>query len=135
MPATFLCVVFFWTIYRPDLLGPVLILILASLLDAIAGLPLGLSALAFLAVRTAAMPRERNFASTSFVIVWASFVLAAMAVLGLRWAIACLWFAHWFDLQPVAVELALTVASYPPIAYMLTKLRPLVAKVPHVSGS
>ena len=135
MPSLLVCVVFYWTIYRPDLLGIFWIFALAMLLDGIAGLPLGLSAFAFLVARNLLMPRERFLATTSFIVIWASFVIAATAVLGLRWIVACIWFGHLFELRPVVLELALTVAVYPLAGYILSSTRDFLPKASHVSGS
>ncbi|MEZ5824424.1 MAG: rod shape-determining protein MreD [Geminicoccaceae bacterium] len=135
MPSLLLCVIFYWTIYRPDLLGILWIFALAMLLDGIAGLPLGLSAFVFLVVRNLLMPRERFLATTSFIVIWASFVIAATAVLGLRWFVACVWYGHLFELRPVVLELALTVAAYPIVGYVLSSTRDFLPKASHVSGS
>ena len=135
MPALLVCVIFFWTIYRPDLLGIVSIFVLGFLLDAVAGLPLGLSAFVFLAVRNVLMPQERFLATTSFIVIWASFVIAASAVLGLRWLVASAWWGHLFELRPVVVELAFTVAIYPLVDYALRGLRRHLPKASYVSGS
>ena len=135
MPVFLVGVAFFWTIYRPDLLGVVAIFLLATLLDGIAGLPLGLTAFSILMVRTLLMPRERFLATTSFIVIWATFVITATAVLGLRWAMACLWWWQPLELRPVVVELALTVAVYPVLSYFLSGLRSLLPRVVHASGS
>ena len=135
MPALLVCVIFFWTIYRPDLLGVVSIFVLGLLLDAIAGLPLGLSPFVYLTVRNVLMPQERYLATTSFVVIWASFVIAASAVLGLRWLVASVWWWHLFELRPVVMELALTVAIYPLVGYALSGLRRHLPKASYVPGS
>jgi hypothetical protein len=47
-PFSLLCVVYFWSLYRPDLFGPLAAFGSGIVYDALAGLPLGLSALILL---------------------------------------------------------------------------------------
>jgi rod shape-determining protein MreD len=46
-----LCVVFFWSLYRPDLLTPAAAFLVGLIHDGLAGLPLGLTSLLILLVR------------------------------------------------------------------------------------
>ncbi|MCB1971484.1 MAG: rod shape-determining protein MreD [Geminicoccaceae bacterium] len=135
MPSLLVCVVFYWTISRPDLLGIVWIFVLGMVIDGIGGMPLGLTSLVFLVARNMLMPRERFLSTTSFIVIWASFVVAATAVLGMRWVVACIWYGQLFELRPMVLELALTVAVYPVVSYSLGSIRELLPKANHVSGS
>ena len=79
-PFSLLCVVYFWSLYRPDLFGPVATFASGIVYDALAGLPLGLSALVLLLARQFVVAQRRFFVARSFLVVWICFLLLAPGV-------------------------------------------------------
>jgi rod shape-determining protein MreD len=122
MPLATLCVAFFWSLYRPDLFGVGTAFATGLAHDALAGLPLGLTSLVLLLVRHVVVVQQRFFLARSFPIIWCCFVLLATAALGLRWALASLWWGHLFAPRPIVVELLLTLALYPLATLMLARV-------------
>ena len=118
-PSLTLCVLFYWSIHRPELLGPVAIFLVCLLLDAVAGLPLGLTACAALLARALLGGRHRLLQGYGFAVLWACFVPVAVLVLSLRWALVCLVWWRPLAYQPVAIEILLTIAAYPLVGYGL----------------
>ena len=133
-PLLCLCGIFYWTVYRPDLLGNTLILIVTVVLDATAGLPLGLTAAALFATRLLLIAPPRFFAGRSFLVLWACFSLAVTVLMSLRWLLASLYFHHLFAFRPVAFELLLTIAAYPLIGLAMAALQPHLPKVVHAAS-
>jgi rod shape-determining protein MreD len=121
-PLTSVTVVFFWAIHRPELMTPGLAVVAGLLVDALAGLPLGLTALTLLVTRTIAAAPEAALRDRPALLLWGAFLLVATAALGLRWLVASAFWAHLFALRPVLFELALTVAVYPLVAGLLGRL-------------
>ncbi|MCB1882440.1 MAG: hypothetical protein KDG89_00350 [Geminicoccaceae bacterium] len=134
-PLTTLCVLFFWSVYQPKLLGPPSIFGVCLFLDAAAGLPLGLTALAALLARALLGGRHVLLQAYGFPVLWGCFMLAAAAVLSLRWALACLSWWHLFAFEPILVEILLTVAAYPLISWLLGGMQPWLRGRRHASGS
>ena len=132
-PLLCLCGIFYWSVNRPDLLGNTLILILTIVLDATAGLPLGLTAAALFATRLLMLAPPRFFAGRSFLVLWACFSLAITVLMSLRWLLASLYFQHLFAFRPVAFELLLTIAAYPLVSLVLARLQPHLPKVAHAA--
>jgi rod shape-determining protein MreD len=126
-------VVYFWSLYRPDLLAPGAVFVTGLVYDALAGLPLGLSALALLLARYVMVSHQRFFVAKSFLVVWCCFVLLAVAVEGLRWAIGCLWWGRWLAPMPLLLEIGLTVALYPCLSWLLIRLHGQIPRVAHAS--
>ena len=120
-PLATLCVVFFWSLYRPDLFGAGAAFATGLAYDALAGLPLGLSSLVLLLVRHVVVLQQRFFVARSFPVIWSCFVLLALAALALRWALACLWWGRLFAAQPMVFELLLTLALYPVATLLLAR--------------
>ena len=128
-----LCVVYFWSLYRPDLFTAPATFLAGLLYDGLAGLPLGLSSLILLLVRHLMVTQQRFFLTRSFPVVWFCFVLLAPVVEIARWLLACLWFGHAFAFQPPLFELALTVALYPAASWLLSRVHDQIPRVIHAS--
>jgi rod shape-determining protein MreD len=112
-------VVYFWSLYRPDLFTNSAAFATGLIYDALAGLPLGLSSLLLLLVRNLMVTQQRFFVARSFPVIWACFVVLAPAIALLRWLIVSLWFEHSFAFPPLLVELLLTIALYPLVSWLL----------------
>lgn len=126
--------IFFWSIHRPDLFGPLSVFMISLVLDAAAGVPLGLTALALLVTASVLLPRRRFMQARSFTVVWLCFMLVAILVLSLRWLFASIWWWHAFRYQPVAFEIVLTIAAYPMLDMLFSRTRRQIASR-HASGS
>lgn len=117
-----LAVVYFWSVYRPDLFTAGAAFATGLVYDALVGLPLGLSSLLLLLVRHLVVTQQRFFLARSFPVIWACFVLLAPAIAMLRWLIVSLWWWHPFALPPLLMELVLTIALYPLASWLLSQV-------------
>ncbi len=133
-PFLLVIVVFYWTLHAPELMTPLVTFLLGLLFDALVGGPLGLTALALLLARGLLASRQRALMAQPAAVLWASFAIAAAAVDTVRWLLATLYWLHLFRVEPVAAELALTVLSYPLLAWLLGRVRGMVPRTRHVSG-
>ena len=133
-PLLTVCVVYLWTLYRPDLLPPLAVFVVGVALDAAGGLPLGLTALCLLIARALLMPSQRFLLRQPFPVVWAGFVLFMLAVAGLRWLLASLFWGRAFPLEPSLLEATVTFACYPPIGWLLARLQRRLMAAPHAAG-
>jgi rod shape-determining protein MreD len=127
-PSLFVCAVFFWTVHRPDLLNHGIVLLLTLLLDATAGLPLGLTAIALFATRLLLLAPPRFLAGQSSLMIWGSFCLVGSILLSMRWFLASLLSSHLFAFGPVLFEILLTVAAYPVVSLLLALMQPSLPK-------
>lgn len=129
-----ICVVYFWTVYRPDLLTPLAVFVIGVALDAAGGQPLGLTALSLLIVRGVLMSRQRFLLRQPFPIVWACFLLVVVGVAAVRWLLASVFWGRLLPFEPALLEAGLTFAIYPLIGWLLARLqRRLVAQL-HAPG-
>jgi rod shape-determining protein MreD len=134
-PLTTVCVFYFWTLYRPDLMTPLAVFVIGLVLDATGGMPLGLTSLSLLIVRSLLLSRQRFLLAQPFVVIWACFVLVVLATGGVRWLLASLWWERLFSPDPVLLEAALTVAIYPAIGWLLARLHQHLSVTPHAARS
>jgi rod shape-determining protein MreD len=126
-------VVYFWSLYRPDLFTNSAAFATGVIYDALAGLPLGLSSLLLLLVRNLMVTQQRFFVARSFPVIWCCFVLLALAALALRWALSCLWWGHLFAAQPMVFELLLTLALYPVATLLLARAHNVISRTADAS--
>jgi rod shape-determining protein MreD len=130
---TTLGVVYFWSLYRPDLFTPAAAFLTGLIYDGLAGLPLGLTSLALLLVRNLMVVQQRFFLARSFPVIWCCFVLLAPAVEAARWLLSCLWWGHVFALQPALFELLVTIALYPAASWLLGRIHNQIPRMLHAS--
>lgn len=126
-------VVYFWSLYRPDLFTPGAAFLIGLLHDALAGLPPGVTSLVLLLVSGLMVAQQRFFLPRPFPVIWACFTLLAPAAIIIRWSIVSLWWTHAFALAPLLVELFLTVAAYPAISLLLSHIHNRVPRLAHAS--
>jgi len=122
-PLFTLAVLFYWALWEPALLTPTGTFATGLLFDLVAGMPPGHSATAFLGARLMLGPGRPYLRAQPFAVIWFCFGLAAALVEGLRWLLACLWWQHLFAPTPALDEYLLTLASWPAISYLLSRVR------------
>jgi rod shape-determining protein MreD len=128
-----LCVVFFWSLYRPDLFTPTAAFLAGLVYDGLSGLPLGLTSLALLLVRNLMILQQRFFVTRSFLVIWSCFLLLAPAVEGARWLLSSLWWGQLFAPQPMLLELLVTATLYPAVSWLLSRIHNQIPRLLHAS--
>jgi rod shape-determining protein MreD len=122
-PLLALAAVFYWTIYRPDLLPPVAVFLCGITLDLLSGAPLGVAALVFLLTRVIVLPQRRFFVDRLFPFVWSGFTLLAAAVVAFLWLLGSFFAGAMLDMRAATLQWVLTVASFPAVAYLLMRVQ------------
>ena len=77
--------VYYWAVYRPELLPASVAFGLGLINDIIVGGPLGVSSLVFLMVQGMTASQRRFFHGKSFLVVWCGFGLVAAGAILLQW--------------------------------------------------
>ena len=132
MPCLLLCALFAWTLALPSSLPPWSVCAVGIASDAVAGLPVGATAIGLLAVRRFVVAARRGLLVQPPIIVWAAFLLVALGYAGLRWALVALAVGHAPPVRVPLLEVGLTAAVYPPVAALMGSLRRrrVVARAP-----
>jgi rod shape-determining protein MreD len=128
-----LCVVYFWSLHRPDLFTPAAAFLTGLVYDGLAGLPLGLSSVALLLVRNLMIVQQRFFVTRSFLVIWSCFLLLAPAVEAARWLLSSLWWGRLFAPRPMLFELLVTLALYPAASWLLSRVHNQIPRLVHAS--
>lgn len=122
-PALTLIAVYYWMVYRPDLMPALGLFALGIVNDALAGTPLGVSSLIYLVAQVAIVNQRRFLIGQPFWILWSGFALIAPLALLFQWtAISVLREALLAPLATVASGM-LTILMFPLVAYLLVRLQ------------
>ncbi|TVR98870.1 MAG: rod shape-determining protein MreD [Rhodospirillales bacterium] len=114
-----LMAVFYWTLYRPDLMPAVAVFAVGILFDALSGAPLGVNTLAFLALHGLVAGQRRFFYGKPFLLIWLGFAVVAGTAMMAAWALASLWYGTPIAGQRMATQLAMTVGCFPVVSWSL----------------
>lgn len=112
-PPFVLMMVYFWAIFRPGLMTPMLAFTLGLLLDVFAGTPFGLNALVFVALQWITCRQRRFLSGQSFFLTWWGYVFAAGFAAGASWLVASLLSLHFLPPAPILMSTALGIFLFP----------------------
>lgn len=118
-PAFALIALYYWLVFRPDLVPYAASFGLGIVQDALAGAPLGLYALVYLLVHAIVLNQRRFVIGKPFWVFWCAFGLVAPVAAVIAWVLASV--ARGALLAPgmSLVALVLTIIVFPAIAWLL----------------
>lgn len=125
-PSLSLIAVYYWTIYRPDLLNGLFILLLGLLQDLLIGTPPGVSSFVLLLAYLMVISQRRFFHGKSFSVVWWGFMLVALCGAAVTWIANVILAMAWIDPTGPSISMLLTILLYPPFAALLSQAHKLV---------
>ena len=114
-----LMAVYFWTLYRADLLPFPVVFAAGLLLDILEGAPLGISSLILLLAQAVVLSQREQLAMRRFTVVWLGFLAVAAAAAVLQWGVVSLLYGMLLDVRAFLFQGVLTVAVYPVVSYLL----------------
>lgn len=117
-----LIAVYFWGIYRPDLLPIWAVFALGALQDLLTGAPPGVTSLALVLVYALAVSQRRIVLGQSFGVEWAGFMLVAAGAGSFVWLVGSAYRAAFLWTDPFAVQAMLTAALYPVFSWTLAQV-------------
>ncbi|MGE4065070.1 MAG: rod shape-determining protein MreD [Rhodospirillaceae bacterium] len=122
MPMFALMSVYFWSIYRPDLMGYGAVFGLGLLEDLLTATPIGSTALVFLLTQWIVLRQQKFFNAKPFAVTWFAFVFIAAAAALIRWlAVGFMSGSGFTPAGPIFASYLITVAVYPLIGWLLAK--------------
>ncbi len=120
-PALAMMGVFYWSIYRPDLLSLLAAFGIGLLHDTVSGTPLGVTAAILVTVQGVTRSQRRFFLGNTFIVVWWGFGLVAMAAIAATWLLVSLAKGQLVDGRAVIFEYLITVSLYPVVSWLLAR--------------
>lgn len=125
-PALALTAVYYWAVFRPDLLPSWLAFLLGLLQDLLTGAPLGVGVVALVSMHFFVSAQRKIFVNPSFVMLWVLFGLFAAASLLLSWLLGSLLLGQLLEPGLLLLHYAVTVGVYPCLAWLFGKVQQLL---------
>lgn len=123
VPLVPLMAIYYWALYRPDLMPIGAVFLVGVLEDVLTGSPLGLNAFLFLVVHSLIRSRRRMIAGKGFLVAWIVFLLVVLGVGLTSWLVASLLYDAPIRIEPALTQLALTLVLYPCLAWLLIRVQ------------
>jgi rod shape-determining protein MreD len=116
-PLVTMMAVFYWSVYRPDLLPAVVVFALGLIQDILLGSPIGLMALTFLAIHGVTLTQRQAFLGKPFFVTWVGFAVISAGGFMLMWIMTCVLAADLLLTPAVLFQFILTTVSFPLAAW------------------
>jgi rod shape-determining protein MreD len=123
--------VFFWSVFRPASLPPVLVFALGLLIDLLAYAPPGIGVLSLLLVHGLALRWRRGLARQGFMLVWLVFIGIACGAALLEWLLTSALMFRLMPPGPGLFQAAISSGIYPALAVLLTIAHQTLADPDH----
>ena len=124
-PILALISVYYWSLFRPELMPAGAAFLLGLMVDILSGGPPGLNALVLIMVNWAASGQRRALAGKSFAVGWLGYLLIAAGAAVTNWVVASLFHATIIEPAPLLVSHAVGAAAYPLVAVLLARAHTL----------
>jgi rod shape-determining protein MreD len=121
IPSLGLVAVYYWAIYRPDLLPAWAVFAVGLIQDLLGGGPLGVNAAVFLIAWAVIGTQRRLLITGSFALVWAVFLPAGAFAFLLNWLFNCMIEGALIQPEPAVFQYLTTVAVYPCLAWIFAQ--------------
>ncbi len=112
-------IIYYWSVYRPSLMSPLLIFMAGICLDFISGLPAGLSSFTFLIMHNIISQQRLFLTGQPFMVVWFGFVVVGFITLFVQWFLFGLINFQWTPMQPVLLAIISGSLLFPIISLAL----------------
>ncbi len=114
---------YFWTVYRPQTLPYVVILLLGLLKDFIESNVLGINALYFLLFQVIIKSQRKYIYNNTFIVVWAGFMFCLSLILSLPLLLSKFGISlKHYPLSIVFFQWLITIFAYIPLHWLLSKI-------------
>lgn len=118
-----LCVLYFWAIYRPDLIPLRLLLITGIMIDMLKGGMIGLTPLLWLIAYSCVLSQRRFLVRANFLTLWVVLGGLFLLIHSLEWGLILFLKKSWISPLPLGVDFLLTLGIYPFISFSLSRMR------------
>ncbi|MBY0431525.1 MAG: rod shape-determining protein MreD [Rhodospirillales bacterium] len=121
VPVLTLMSVFYWAIYRPDLMPAYAAFMVGLLYDVISGIPIGVNALVCLLVHGVTVSQRRFFLGNTFVVTWWAFAVIAAGAAIISWLLVAVLVSFSIRGKAVMFEYLMTISLYPLVSWLLAR--------------
>lgn len=120
-PALALIPLYYWSIYRPDLIGMTSAFLLGVLQDMLTGVPLGVNALLFVLIQAVVSGQRRFFLAKPFFVAWWGFAMVIAVALPIKYLLVAMLYGDFTPLSNLVFHMLLTAAMFPPVGWVCAR--------------
>lgn len=113
--------IYYWAIYRPDLMPVAAVFVIGLLYDALSGTPMGVSAAIFVIVHGIIDSQRRFFAGKSFMIVWLGFLLVSGCANLATWLLVSAYYGTLVKSDALVFQYLMTLGCFPLLSWALLR--------------
>jgi len=125
-PSFLLMAVYYWAIYRPDVMPFILVFALGLLQDILSGGPPGLNAWVLLIAFGLVVSQRRFFIGKSFPVIWWGFMLLAAGAGSLTWVLTAILSDTVVAPLPGIFSFLMSIAVYPMLTLVFAAIHRLL---------
>ena len=114
--------IYFWCLVRPDLMTPAAAFVIGVLEDTMSGAAPGVWTLSFVLAYALVSRQRESFAGLGGLGAVLGFAAAALAAIAAAYTIVAIYYGAVPPLGPVVAQLAMTVAAYIPVTYVISAI-------------
>lgn len=118
-PNFLLMAVYYWAIYRPTLLPPMLCFLMGVVVDSLSGMPVGINAFVLVVAQWIVRDQRRFLMGQPYGTIWAVFGLVSAVAAAVQWGLYGLAHMNWGPPLPVLSGTLLGVFLFPPVSLLL----------------
>ena len=118
VPSLVLGGVFYWSIYRPDLIPTLLVFLLGIFDDIMTSQMMGMNAFILLIAYGLCQWQRRFFFKRSFAIMWWGMIIATILLSTVKWILSMILYGQTLSYLPVFFTILSTIAVYPVLSLM-----------------
>ena len=116
-----LIAIYYWTLYRPDLMPVAAVFIVGLMYDALRGAPIGANAAVFVVVHGIIDSQRRFFTGKSFSIAWLGFALVSAGAFSATWILVCVYHGTLVTPDPLMFQYMLTLGCFPVLSWVFLR--------------
>lgn len=112
-PDVALICVYFWTLYRRDLFGPISVALLGVVSDSLTSLPLGTNMFVFIFVYIMSINYARFVNAKSFAVGWFGFAIISFVAFFVKWLMMSFYYSQFLHFLGIFAGYISTILLYP----------------------
>lgn len=128
-PFFILMPIFYWSIYRPSLVSPLISFSFGILFDLISGFPIGIHAVFFLTTHIIIKKQRLFLMGQPYLMFWAGFAIISSAIHILQWLFFSIIHLDLIGFQNIFASNAITILFFPVIAMILAYIQKILPSV------
>ncbi|MBL0941998.1 MAG: hypothetical protein IBJ00_04645 [Alphaproteobacteria bacterium] len=112
---------YYWVIYRPDLIPPLIIILMGLFRDSITGNPFGFSSCLLLSAYAIGWEIKQHLGGRSFMLIWGGLIFYLVVTQVLEWGVFMILIHSFIDPLSLLFQLSLAILLYPLLTLILFK--------------